>query len=234
MRTVLCLLLLVLGFNQPVWARPLDPVVEKGVWYKTTQGCRVWRGKYSPGLVATWNGSCKKGVVHGRGELNYAYKNDGQPVISRYEGLMLSGKPNGRGGLTKPDGTRYVGEFKDGWTHGLGAATYPSGERYAGEFSSGLPHGHGVMIYPTGERHEGGFVHGTPQGHGLVVYPNGDRYEGDIVDGAAHGQGKYTWKKGNSYQGEFFYGLPHGIGQCFAQVKAKGCKFNYGQLSAWL
>ncbi len=234
MRTLLCPIVLLLCLHTSAWARPVDPVLEEGIWYKTSQGCKVWRGKYSPGLIAIWDGWCKDGLVSGYGALEYEFEDNGQHVVSRYEGHMLKGKANGRGELLKPDGTRYVGEFRDGWTHGQGSASYPSGEQYEGEFAGGLPHGQGVMIYPTGERHEGGFVNGAPHGRGQVVYPNGDRYAGHFVAGAAHGHGRYIWQKGNSYEGEFFFGLPHGVGKCFAETRQKGCKFEYGQLIAWL
>lgn len=233
MRTVLWALLLVLWLHEPAWALSQNALAKEGFWYKTTTGCKVWRGNQSPGLVATWNGWCENGLVNGYGALEYVYAHKGRRVVSHYEGAMFNGKPSGRGELSKPDGTRYKGGFKNGWTNGQGFAVYPSGERYEGEFVDGLPHGHGVMIYATGERHEGNFVQGAPQGDGVVIYPNGDRYEGEFLNGAAHGHGKYRWQRGNSYEGEFFYGLPHGVGKCRANSKPKGCQFEYGELIAW-
>ena len=75
-----------------------------------------------------------------------------------------SGKYEGQGTLTYPDGRKYEGQFRNGLKDGSGVLTFPGGETYTGDFTKGRMHGNGTLSYPDGQHYEGQFKNGLPDG----------------------------------------------------------------------
>ena len=79
---------------------------------------------------------------------------------SIYEGDLVSGKANGKGKLTWPNGDIYSGEFLENKPAGLGAFVWADGTIYKGEVTDGKITGKGAYFWPNGDKLEGDFING--------------------------------------------------------------------------
>ncbi len=109
------------------------------------------------------------------------FKNGDENTLSKYEGGIRKGVPNGQGTLISPDGRKYVGEFRNGKFHGQGTRTFPDGRKYVGKFKDGEYHGQGTDTFPDGRKYIGEFREGRPwnithydkNGNIIVKFVNG-------------------------------------------------------------
>jgi len=101
-------------------------------------GCQVWvNGGFSPAdsLTISWSGACKAKKAEGNGTLIWYVKGN---EVSRYEGDMKAGNPNGQGKYTFPGGVVQEGTFAQGVLHGYGKITFGnSGRKLEGNFTNG-------------------------------------------------------------------------------------------------
>lgn len=104
-----------------------------------------------PELRGFYQGGCKKGLAHGRGNAR---------GTAEYEGEFRNGLKHGRGVKRWPWGDRYEGEFVQDRRHGRGEYVWGTGSPWAGE------------------RYEGEFRNDQRDGFGTYFWPNGDRFEG--------------------------------------------------------
>ncbi len=84
--------------------------------------------------------------------------NDG----SRYEGIVVSGQPEGYGVMTWVDGKRYEGSFVNGLFHGYGIFDWPDGDHYEGSWANGVREGMGTYTWASGNVFTGLWVGGEP------------------------------------------------------------------------
>ena len=77
----------------------------------STQTCKV----ESTNLIGSYQGECKNGFAHGKGEAKGRH---------RYVGLFRYGLPNGKGTYYGDAGVYYEGNFQDGLKEGKGEAHY--------------------------------------------------------------------------------------------------------------
>jgi hypothetical protein len=149
----------------------------------------------------------------------------------KYQGDVVSGKPNGLGILTYPWGTKYVGEWKEGrsW-YGIGGDTrgnivgkYVNGVNIIKEPMEVFEKKQTGVLFRRGENRElrwfrngnnkkdrtyvGDIRNRKPNGKGTYTYPSGDKYIGEFKDGEYHGQGTFTFNDGAKYVGEFKDGI---------------------------
>lgn len=107
-----------------------------------------------------------------------------------YQGACVGGLAQGEG---VAEGTaRYVGGFASGKKDGRGVKTWPNGDRYEGAFRNDMRHGIGTYIWGEGsswkgERYQGSYVEDKREGFGVYQWPNGDRYVGQWRDDAMLG-----------------------------------------------
>ncbi len=109
---------------------------------------------------------------------------------SVYVGTFVSGKQEGKGTYTLPNGFEYSGEWVGGEIKGLGRARYPNGSVYEGEFTKGLPNGRGKITFADGGSYEGKWQSGKRTGEGVARYANGAVYTGTFKDGNARRSGR--------------------------------------------
>jgi hypothetical protein len=123
-------------------------------------GCKLWNLCPRHRQTVTWSGACVNGFGEGFGVQQWFV--EGKPA-DREEGNMRTGKLNGFGVSTLPNGDRYEGEFRDGKRTGRGVYTWASRDGrnsrdaargtdnpaiwYEGEFVDGEFHGNGVMLF---------------------------------------------------------------------------------------
>ena len=148
-------------------------------------------------------------------------------IHPKYQGDVVSGKPNGLGILTYPWGTKYVGEWKDGrFWYGIGDDTkgnivgkYVNGVNIIKEPMVMVEKKQTGVLFRRGENRQwkwfrnsnnkndriyvGDILNGKPNGQGTHTYPSGDKYVGEFKDGEYHGQGTFTFHDGSKYVGEF-------------------------------
>jgi hypothetical protein len=156
----------------------------------------------------------------------------------KYQGDVVSGKPNGLGILTYPWGTKYVGEWKDGrFWYGIGDDTKGN---IVGKYVNGVNIIKEPMVLVEKkplvlvEKKPVVVVEKKPvvvveKKQTSVLFRRGedrqwrwfsnvnnknDRiYVGDILNGKPNGQGTYTYPSGDKYVGEFNDGEYHGQGK---------------------
>ena len=155
--------------------------------------------------ISKYEGEIKNGFPNGQGTLTY-------PDGSKYVGEVEYGSPYGQGTETLSDGRKYVGEFKDGKFHGQGTETLSDGDKYVGTFKSGKKHGQGTFTWSDGKNYVGEYKGGLPNGQGKYTSPDGYKYAGEWKDGKRNGHGTYTDPDGSKYVGEIKDGEKHGQG----------------------
>lgn len=74
-------------------------------------GCTVWFKYYAPDDSVTWSGNCKNNMADGYGTMK-GFSNGKE--TSRYTGIMLNGKPHGKGKLSFAPGRKLEGNFSYG------------------------------------------------------------------------------------------------------------------------
>jgi hypothetical protein len=162
-------------------------------------GCRLWNLCRQHRETVTWSGVCVNGFAEGLGVQQWFL--EGKPA-GRQEGNMRSGKLNGFGVSTFPNGDRYEGEWRDSRWHGRGIYVHSDGDRYEGEWRNGQANGRGVATSAR-DRHDGEWRNNKAHGRGIATWSGGDRYEGEWRDDRLSGRGVYTWANGDRYEGEF-------------------------------
>jgi len=85
-------------------------------------------------INTNYEGSCKKGLAHGKGIAK------GEDT---YEGNFKKGLPHGQGIYTYAEGDNYKGKWKEGERNGYGTYMDAQGGKYIGTWKSGLKHGEG-------------------------------------------------------------------------------------------
>ena len=103
--------------------------------------------------------------------------------LSKYEGGIINGRPNGKGTFINSSGSKYVGENKDGIEHGQGTKTWSDGTKLVGEFKYGSLNGQGTQIFPNGTKYVGEFKYDFLNGQGTQIFPDGRKYVGEFKDG---------------------------------------------------
>ena len=82
-----------------------------------------------------YDGECKDGFAHGRGELSYSIQVAGKPTLTRYSGEFQRGYMEGRGTIATATVT-YEGELAGHQRHGRGKLTYADGRPgFEGQFA---------------------------------------------------------------------------------------------------
>jgi len=104
--------------------------------------------------------------------------------ISKYEGEIKNGLPNGQGTDTVPKGEKYVGSWKVGNRDGQGTLTWSDGSKFVGEFKNGKRNGQGTETFGKGKW-------------------KGDKYVGEYKDDNKNGQGTYTFSNGWKFVVEY-------------------------------
>jgi hypothetical protein len=163
---------------------------------------------------------------------------------ANYEGMLVDGKPDGKGKWSRPTGSYYEGSFVGGLPTGHGKLVSDRGVTYEGEFLAGMAHGKGRISFAPESKmvsYEGGVEDDLPSGPGVLVTKEG-RLEATFLRGNANGNGTFVpahrgapivgeWLLG-SYQwpaadGVVFHGgidangRRHGLGLCRATASSK-------------
>lgn len=142
------------------------------------------------------------------------------------EGDFTTGKLNGPGKITYPDGTIWEGEFKDSQLNGQGKMIiftdcYKTNAKIIdkileGEFKDNKLNGQGKKIYVQNENHTqeaefiGHFKDNELHGQGKITYTINGKFvasqEGQFENSFLHGQGKSITSKGVVLCGIFDHG----------------------------
>ena len=142
-------------------------------------------------------------------------------IHPKYQGDVVSGKPNGLGVLTYPWGTKYFGEWKDGrlW--------YGIGDDIKGNIVGKYMNGVNIIKEPVVvveketvmvvDETRTGVLFRRGENRQWMWFRNGNNkndriYVGDILNGKPNGQGTHTYPSGDKYVGEFKDGEYHGQG----------------------
>lgn len=148
-------------------------------------------------LYGIWNSD----KFSGRGKV-VKYQ-EGNKVLTVYEGQFMDGELTGEGVMTDSLGIYYKGEFVNGQMHGAGELLLPNGSRYVGQF-----------LYNTFKRGKGenpdrtvaygNFYNMSPDGVKVKMhYNNGDEYEGGMKEGVKTGIGVHVNENGARTLGRF-------------------------------
>jgi hypothetical protein len=132
----------------------------------------------------------------------------------RYTGVVMEGRPHGRGTMHYIDGRSYAGDWKHGRWCGQGRATFVNGDVYVGQYERDQRHGYGRYEWADGRIYDGGFRRDNRNGSGTYSWPDGSLYTGEFLNGHRHGQGTYQFADGSIYTGEWKNGKYHGQGEC--------------------
>ncbi|MDP2105086.1 MAG: hypothetical protein Q8J76_03740, partial [Desulfobulbaceae bacterium] len=98
------------------------------------------------------------------------------------------------GARTRQDGSIYAGSFnKSGKAEGEGTITYPDGRKYTGQFVNGIKQGNGTMTFANGSKYTGSFINDLMEGQGTLSYPDGQFYTGQFKNGKFHGAGTFRY-----------------------------------------
>lgn len=186
---------------------------------KTTKGCKMRfqvdpnkPSEQSEGKTIEWNGGCKNGYVHGKGEVKILASN-GHRIV--YKGEVSEGREEGYGTteFVRTDGKKIFlsGVKQRGFVQGDGRMSVidSSGKTvvvYTGNFIDDRPVGRGKIEFQDGVIYEGDVVNLVPHGVGKFVYPNGSLYEGGVKSRKLNGKGVFTFADGRSIQGFFVDG----------------------------
>lgn len=124
---------------------------------------------------------------------------------SEYRGQFYNDKFNGRGQITRPNGSVFWGDWKDGKAQGNG--TFFCGlenSLYEGVWVDDKQNGKGREEWEEGQVfYVGDYVNGKKTGMGAFK-TEGSVYEGDFVEGRFHGKGVYHFQSENKvYEGDF-------------------------------
>ena len=70
---------------------------------------------------------------------------------SKFDGIWLKNKRNGKGSLHMADGSKYEGNWLKNQKHGQGVLIMADGSKYVGKFSNNCKHNFGTEYYPNGQ-----------------------------------------------------------------------------------
>lgn len=196
-----------------------------GDYIKTATGCQVYRPPLSYGNRVTWSGDCQSGYAQGKGVAKWY---NGKQYTSRYQGIFVDGKLQGKGRIdweiiTNCDFDYYEGELKDSDVMGRGIFHYTDGNIYDGIFTPRGRPAKAVFTWGVGsdyhsDRYEGEFLNGKRQGRGIYTWGEysqwaGEVYEGEYRNGLHHGFGVYTEPNGTRYEGAWEKNKRSGYGE---------------------
>jgi hypothetical protein len=156
-----------------------------------------WGGKY---VGEWWDNVLWNGTYYNEnGNITEKYVN-GLKVEKRRKVVLFEREVDGvlgwyENGDERED-TKFVGEIKSGKQNGEGTQTYPDGRKYVGEWKNGVPNGQGTITYDNGNKYVGEWKNGEKNGQGIYTYSNGDTNEGEYKDGGMW-NGRYYDKDGN-------------------------------------
>lgn len=141
-----------------------------------------------------------KTVPHGHGVCVFE---DG----TKYDGQWEKGMPEGKGKLTRSDGTWEEGEFCMGhFMEGQVLERLYTGCIYEGGYEYPDILLGGILRYPDGRSYTGDYDEVYPHGQGKMTYPNGAYFTGSFVRNVAHGKGVFNFPDGSSEEAEFING----------------------------
>ena len=141
-----------------------------------------------------------KTVPHGHGVCVFE---DG----TKYDGQWEKGMPEGKGKLTRSDGTWEEGEFCMGhFMEGQVLERLYTGCIYEGGYEYPDILSGGVLRYPDGRSYTGDYDEVYPHGQGKMTYPGGAYFTGSFVRNVAHGKGIFNFPDGSSEEAEFIHG----------------------------
>lgn len=132
-------------------------------------------------------GTCKDGVVDGRGELVWYV--DGKLDL-KVEGSWNKGVLNGNTKMYFGSGGSYKGMIKNELRDGFGTMKYHDGDYYEGFWKNNKRHGKGVFTFHNGTRFEGTYKNDYEEGFGKIFYKNGQKHEGYFEKGEIKCSGK--------------------------------------------
>ena len=130
-------------------------------------------------------------------------ESEGNYDVSKYEGRIKNGAPNGQGTYTWSGGVTYVGKWKKGKMDGKGTLTSPDGSK-VGEWKDGEPIGQGTFTWSNGGKYVGEWKNRKMNGQGTFTFPDGEKYVGEYKNGKPwngigyykNGKIKYTYVNG--------------------------------------
>ena len=186
-----------------------------------------------PDGVQSYNGMWVQGSFTGRGKV-VKYQ-EGNSVLSVYEGQFLNGEISGEGVLTDSVGIYYKGQFLNGKMHGAGELLMPNGARYVGQFlynhfkrgkgeqpDKSVAYGNfynlspdGIKVkmeYSDGAEYVGGMKEGTKTGFGMFRNDAGLSSLGRYRDGAINGDARVVYPDGREHYTNFQKGKETGRG----------------------
>lgn len=134
----------------------------------------------------------------------------------KFEGPMISGKPEGYGIFRYQSKDVFLGHYVDGQRHGKGYSIFRSGKvkereynngRLVDELDTSLKFGT-KKFKANGVRgsYEGPLKNREPHGLGYTKFDDGTRYIGYYSNGVRHGKGNYIDREGNIILQEFVDG----------------------------
>lgn len=141
-----------------------------------------------------------KTVPHGHGVCVFE---DG----TKYDGQWEKGMPEGKGKLTRSDGTWEEGEFCMGhFMEGQVRERLYTGCIYEGGYEYPDILLGGILRYPDGRAYTGDYDEVYPHGQGKMTYPGGAYFTGSFACNVAHGKGVFNFPDGSSEEAEFING----------------------------
>lgn len=174
--------------------------------------CRVVNPDPRENERITWSGTCKDGYADGVGVLQW-YIND--KTVSRFDGHLEHGLPNGVGEYLYIDKSRYEGEFLEGKKNGQGTLISPFGDKISGKFENNNPVGVIDIKFKNGAAYSGELnINQQADGKGKLTYNDGASYTGYFKNGRRNGEGNMTYNDGVRYVGTFVNNKREGRGVC--------------------
>lgn len=153
--------------------------------------------KYESG--AKYQGSFRKGKIHGDGILYFSNGN-------KYIGNWINQYREGKGKLIFANGEVYKGNFKKSQFSGSGTMTFNNGDKYVGNWAEDIQNGEGKYYYEDGNRYEGTFKKGKLHGQGTMYYKDGSKYVGSWKKNYKDGEGKFQKSDGSTLIGLWLSG----------------------------
>eukprot|EP00922_Rhytidocystis_sp_ex-Travisia-forbesii_P028777 GHVS01042196.1.p1 GENE.GHVS01042196.1~~GHVS01042196.1.p1 ORF type:complete len:636 (+),score=158.31 GHVS01042196.1:563-2470(+) len=129
-----------------------------------------------------------------------------------YFGQWRGDSKEGKGKLTRPDGSEYVGGFKKDKAEGEGVFRHTSGDVYDGQWEHDQACGYGTFVHADGSSYRGQWMNDLQQGHGVEKWTDGSSFEGHYIGSKKQGEGKFYWAEGSVYEGQFYDNEIHGEG----------------------
>lgn len=143
-----------------------------------------------------------------------------------YEGIVVKGKPHGKGKMEYANGDVYDGFWKEGQRNGKGKIIYSDGSTYEGTWKNDTKDGKGKMKYNDEDIYIGDWKNDKRDGNGKYSWNNGKYYYiGEWKDDKKTGKGKsreraYEYYNGvYTYEGNYLNGMFDGVGKLILTIK---------------